>query len=58
MKQEDMQLMLNYLKDKEDLNDELKNLLERLELVCKQILVQANFQKDMEELNEKIEKLK
>lgn len=58
MKPEDMKLLLNYLKDKNDLNEEMTNLLNRIELVCKQILLQENFQKDMEEITEKLEKLK
>ncbi|MCQ2977335.1 MAG: hypothetical protein MJ232_04900 [archaeon] len=58
MKPEDMKLLLNYLKDKNDLNEEMTNLLNRIELVCKQILIQENFQKDMEEITEKLEKLK
>lgn len=58
MKPEDMKLLLNYLKDKNDLNEEMTNLLNRIELVCKQLLLQENFQKDMEEITEKLEKLK
>lgn len=55
---EDMKLLLNYLKDKEDLNKEMTNLLNRIELVCKQIQVQENFQKDMEALTQELDKLK
>lgn len=57
MKPEDMKLLLNYLKDKTDLNDEMKNMLDRIELVVKQLVIQENFRKDMDELNEKLEKL-
>lgn len=57
MKPEDMKLLLNYLKDKSDLNDEMKNMLDRIELVVKQLVIQENFRKDMDELNEKLEKL-
>lgn len=57
MKPEDMKLLLNYLKDKTDLNDEMKNMLDRIELVVKQLVLQENFRKDMDELNEKLEKL-
>lgn len=57
MKPEDMKLLLNYLKDKTDLNDEMKNMLERIELVVKQLLLQDNFRKDMDEINEKLDKL-
>lgn len=57
MKPEDMKLLLNYLKDKTDLNEEMQNMLERIELVVKQLLLQDNFRKDMDEINEKLDKL-
>lgn len=57
MKTEDMQVLFNYLKDKTDLNDTMKNMLDRIEICVKQIKLQDNFRKDMDELNEKLEKL-
>ena len=57
MKHEDMKILFNYLKDKTDLNDELKNMVERMEIVVKQLKVQEQFSKDMEALNQKLAKL-
>lgn len=57
MTNEDVILLFNYIKDKKDLNEEMSLLLNKLEIIVKQIKVDEQYHKDMEKLGKDLQEL-
>lgn len=58
MEKDDMFLLLEYLNNQENLNEKMNKLLNKVELICKQIKLQENFQNEIQEIGRQIEELK
>lgn len=58
MEKDDMFLLLEYLNSQDDLNEGMTKLLNKVELICKQIKLQENFQNEIQEIGRQIEELK